>query len=385
MLSEKHFEKVNKDTFIPHFSKINDPRSPLRILYPMQEILFLVVSSVLSGYESNHAIENFGELKLDWLRQYFPFKHGIPTHETIGNVIGMLNKKAFEKSFSQWVEEQFGIPGWQVHIDGKRISGSVDKMKQDKKPNQGGRSAEFIVNAYASQSKVVIAQANVTESGDEKEGAIRLIEQLDLKNKTLTGDSNFCTKEILKLIKSNGGDYMMTLKKNQPTLYKICEKYFEEYPDKQAMHETQDNDHGRFEYRYYHTLSTEELDHPKFKEYSGLKWMIKVVRLRTERRKKRMTTDTHYYISSSGKAIADLASLIRNHWSIENGLHWVLDVEFKEDDSRKRTGNQASNFSVIRKLALNLINKHRGKKTIKAWRMACAVSDNVRANTLGLL
>jgi len=383
MLSETYYEKISKTTFIPHFNQLNDSRSPLRVLYPMSEVLFLVVSSVLSGYESNRGIEHFGELKLEWLRQYFPYKYGIPTHETIGNIIGLVDKKAFESCFRNWVEAQFGVTDWQLHIDGKRISGSVDKRLQDKKAEQGGRCAELIVNAYASESKVVIAQANVTDSGDEKEGAIRLINQLNLRDKTLTGDGNFCTKEILRLIKAKRGDYMMSLKKNQPKLYNLCNDCFDQNTDKHAKHKTEDNDHGRFEYRYYYSFPTKHLDHPKIKEYSGLEYFIKVLRMRVERRSAKITQDVHYYMSSSKRPIADLASLIRNHWSIENGLHWVLDVEFKEDDSRKRTGNQASNFSIIRKMALNLINKQRGKKAIKAWRMSCAVSDKIRAHTLG--
>lgn len=373
----------DKDTFISHFSEIVDTRDPIRKRYPLTEVLFLVVSSVLSGYESNRNIEEFGYLKLDWLRQYFDYTNGIPTHETIGNVIGMIDKKVFESCFSQWVSTQYGIDHELVHIDGKRISSSVDKMLQDKKPEQGGSSAELLLNAYASEKNVVVAQINVTDSGDEKQGAKQLIEQLDLKGKTITGDGNFCTKEILKHIKKNGGDYMMTLKRNQPKLYKICEQLFDEYPADQSTHKTADNDHGRYEYRTYVSLSTQLFDIKKFEEYEGICQLVKVNRHRIERRNNKRSRDVHYYVTSSAKEVKDLAVMIRSHWSVENNLHWVLDVEFEEDASRKRSGNQASNFSLIRKIALNLINQHRGRKSIKGWRMACAVSDKTRENTLG--
>ncbi len=385
MLSEEDFKELSKDSFIPYFEQIDDSRDPLRIFFSMREVLFLVVCSVLSGYESNRGIEDFGLLKLEWLRNFFPYEKGIPSHYTIGNVIGLIDKKAFETCFLQWAESQFGIKDWQVHIDGKRISSSVDKRLQGKKKKEGGRRANLIVNAYVSASRAVIAQVDVSTSEDEKEGARELIEQLDLKGKTITGDGNFCTKDLLKRIKKEKGEYLMTLKKNQPTLFSICESCFADIPQNHPIYQTKENAHGRYEHRIYQALSTDLLDYPKFKEYSGLKYFIKVVRKRTEKRKKKTTEDTHYYMTSSTRPLESLASLIRNHWSVENSLHWVLDVEFKEDDCRKRTGNQASNFSVIRKIALNLINKHRGKKAIMAMRMACAVSDEIRKNVLGFL
>jgi len=379
----RNFHVLDKESFLSYFDKIEDTRHPVRVRYPMTEVLFLVVCSVLSGYESNRGIQEFGRLKLEWLRKYFPYVNGIPTHESIGDIIGLIDKQVFENCFSQWAVTHLGLEDELIHIDGKRISGSVDKMLQDKKPAEGGLSAELIVNAYASENHVVVAQVNVTESGDEKVGAKQLIDQLHLKGKTISGDGNFCTKDILKRIRLKGGDYMMTLKKNQPILYRLCEQFFEEYPCEQSHYNTEDNNHGRYEYRFYHALSADLFDVCKFKEYAGLKQFVKVFRSRTERRKQKTTEEVHYYMTSSEKPIKDLARMIRNHWSVENQLHWVLDVEFKEDKSRKRTGNQASNFSVIRKLVLNLINQHRGIKSIKAWRMSCAVSDQIRANTLG--
>lgn len=384
MLSpEELLNTFAKDCFTPYFDKIEDPRKEYRIKYPMIEVLFLVVSSILSGYESNRGIAQFGELKLDWLRKYFPYKHGIPTHESIGNIIGLIEKKVFEKCFTTWISSHFGLETELIHIDGKRISNSVDRHLQDKKHEAGGKRAEYFLNAYASEDNLVIAQINITESGDEKVGAKQLIEELNLRGKTITGDGNFCTKEIMKLITNKGGDYLMTLKRNQPTLFNICTNLFEAAPKKLINYETVENGHGRHEKRKYEGLEIEKFDIPKFKEYSKLKQFVRVERTRTVLRKEKTSNDIHYYITSSDKGIEYLAKLIRSHWSVENNLHWVLDVEFKEDDSRKRSGNQASNFSLIRKLVLNLVNDKRGKKTIKAWRMGCSLSDKIRENTLG--
>ena len=372
-----------KDCFTPYFNRIEDPRKEYRIKYPMIEVLFLVVSSVLSGYESNRGIAQFGELKLDWLRKYFPYKHGIPTHESIGNIIGLIEKKAFEKCFTTWISCHFGLENGLIHIDGKRISNSVDRHLQDKKAAVGGKRAEYFLNAYASEENLVVAQINISKSGDEKVGAKELIEELNLKDKTITGDGNFCTREILKLITKKGGDYLMTLKRNQPTLFSICEQLFETNPEKLTTYLTEEKGHGRHEKRKYEGIETGRFDIPKLKEYDKVKQFVRVERTRTVLRKEKTSNDVHYYITSSDKGIEYLAKLIRSHWSVENNLHWVLDVEFKEDDSRKRSGNQASNFSLIRKLVLNLVNKKRGKKSIKGWRMGCSLSDEIRENTLG--
>lgn len=376
---------LEKSHFIKCFNKLEDKRNQVRIRYPMQEVLFLVICSVVSGYESNRSIEEFGKLKQTWLRKYFPFTHGIPYHETIGNIIGLIDKQLFESAFIDWVGLQYGIDAEQlIHIDGKRIIGSADKRLQDKKAKDGGKNAELILNAYASTNNTVVAQINVSESGDEQEGAKRLIDQLHLKGNTITGDGNFCIKDILSRIVKKGGNYVMTLKRNNPILYGLTERAFEEQSNSAALFQTQDKGHGREEMRTYQSLKIDELfADKKFAEYSGLSQLIKVERNRNEIRTNKVSNEIHYYITNSEKGITYLAQAIRNHWSVENNLHWVLDVEFKEDASRKRTGNQVTNFSLIRKITINLINQNRGRKSIKAMRMACSLSDEVRQNVLG--
>ncbi len=352
----------------------------------MPEVLFLVVSSVISGYEDNRAIEDFGRMKLDWLRQYFPYQNGIPTHGTIGNILGIINTQYFEKAFQQWVKLAFGIESTSLlHIDGKRISGSVDKELQDLPADQGGKSASLIVNAYASDTKIVIAQADVSQSGDEKEGAKRLIEQLHLKDTIITGDGNYCSKDLLHRIRKKKGHYLMALKGNHPILKELSEQLFDDVRVDKMPHYTDEQGHGRLEQRTYHAIRIDQFKHDKIKEYPGLCKIIRVRRQREVVRKKQaQRSDTvHYYMTSSDKPVAELATAIRKHWQVENNLHWVLDVEFKEDDSRKRTGNQAANFSLIRKIALNMIERHRIKKSIKATRMACALSDEKRQLILG--
>jgi predicted transposase YbfD/YdcC len=384
MQDAKDMSCIEESHFIECFYDLQDPRTPAQTRYPMQEILFLTVCSVVSGYEQNRAIEEFGKLKIDWLRRYFPYEYGIPTHETIGNVIGLIDKVTFEKAFVDWVKLQFGIDSiTSIHIDGKRLRGSADKLLQDKPYKEGGKNAEIIVNAYASDTHITVAQASVAKSGDEKEGARRLIEELNIKNKVITGDGNFCTKDFLKLIRKKKGHYLMTLKRNNPTLFDLAERYFGDVRvDKMNFH-TAEKGHGRTELRTYHAIQIAGLKDDKFNEYKDLCKIIRVRRQRKIVRKNKSSDEVHYYITSSNKPVQELALAIRSHWSVENNLHWVLDMEFNEDASRKRNGNQASNFSLIRKIALNMINHGRGKKSIKAMRMACSLSDNTRQNILG--
>ena len=168
--------KANLSHFFSCFSHMPDTRQADRIRYPMPEVLFLVVCSTVSGYETNRSIEEFGNMKLDWLRHYFPFEHGIPHHETIGNIIGLIDKRAFELAFLDWIDLQFGRQAVNaIHIDGKRIKGSVDKSLKNKPSTEGGQHSQLIINAYASDANLVEAQVDASESDSDKEGAESLI------------------------------------------------------------------------------------------------------------------------------------------------------------------------------------------------------------------
>ena len=371
--------------FSEFYNKLEDPRRPTHIRYPLVEVLFLCICSIVSGYESNREIENFGKLKLDWLRKFHSFKHGIPTHETIGNVIGFLDKRAFESAFIAWVKRCFGSDNeLLIHIDGKRLSNSAPRMLQDKKEEHGGKRPEAIVNAYASNKGIVVAHNSISDHGDERRGAKEIIEQLNLENTTVTGDSNFCDKDILKRICKKKGHYIMALKRNNPILYQLAEQYFTDVRIDKMPHYTKERGRGRIERRTYHSIRVDNLPDAKIKQYPGLYRIVKVRRQREVLRKNKTSDEVHYYITDLDKPVKYLAQAIRDHWRIENNLHWVLDVEFNEDQSTKRSGHQAANFSLIRKIALNAINQKRGKKSIKTARMACAISDKERENTLGL-
>lgn len=364
---------------------LNDPRRSTHINYPLKEVLFLCICSIVSGFESNRAIQTFGDEKLEWLRKYFPYKKGIPHHETIGDVIGFIEKQSFEIAFIDWVKSCFGSESsLLIHIDGKRLSNSVPRMLQDKKSEEGGQRPEAIVNAYASDTGIVIAHNSIGDHGDERRGAKEIIDQLSIENAIITGDSNFCDKDILKRIQKKKGHYIMALKRNNPILHDLAEQYFGDVRiDKMPFH-TEDHGHGRKELRTYHSIKVDELPDQKLKEYAGLCRIVRVRRQRTIKCKDKTTDEVQYYITDLDRPVQELAYAIRSHWQVENSLHWVLDTGFGEDQSTKRSGNQAANFSLIKKMALNAINTNRGNKSVKATRMRCALSDRAREDILEL-
>ena len=226
----------------------------------------------------------------------------------MNDVIGLIDKQAFEQAFLAWVELEFGTRTTElIHIDGKRIIGSVDRELQYKPPSQGGRHAEMIVNAYASDTNLVVAQVNVSQTWDEKQGAKQLIEQLHLKGKTITGDSNFCVKDLLKRIRKKQGHYLMALKGNQPILRHLAERYFGQVWIDRTTYYSEEKGHGRKEKRTYQSIDIRPSKDEKLKEYSGLCQIIKVQRIRTETRKNKSSEETHYYITSLDKKVEDLA------------------------------------------------------------------------------
>lgn len=385
MDTNQSYSNNGLEYFTEFCDSFDDPRDSSRVRYPLVEVLFLCVCSILSGYESNRGIENFGKLKLDWLQQYFSFEYGIPTHETIADVIGFLDKRAFESTFVAWVNNYFGgSSGLLLHLDGKRLNNSAPRTLQSLKQEDGGQCPQAIVNAYASQRGIVVAHNSISEHNDERQGAKEIIDQLNLKNATITADSNFCDKDILKRILKKEGHYIIALKKSHPTLYQLAEQYFDDVRMDKTCYHSEETGHGRKESRTYLSMRVDFLLDQKFKEYPGLYRIVKVRRQRAVLRKNKVSDETHYYITDLDQPVKDLAQSIRDHWRIENNLHWVLNVEFREDESTKRTGQQAANFSLIRKMALNLINQKRGEKSIKATRMSCALSDQARSDILKL-
>lgn len=379
----KRDKKLENNPFEDLLDNIQDPRKGNLIHYPLQEILFLLIIGTLSGCEELTMIEVFGKEKIDWLRMYYDYKKGIPSHDTLSRVLGLIDKKAFEKVFCKWVINHFKLDDEDlVNIDGKRLSNSADRMAQCKKKSQGGKYAEVIVNVYAAGAGIVLAQKNVSEKMDELAGAIELMDWLELEGACVTADSIYCRRSLIERILEKKADYILALKGNSPNLHNAVKNAFEEYKDKIQSYQTEDQAHGRKEKRVYDIISADLLPKEHTERYPQIKQVVRVQRNRTIIRKQKESMDTHYYITSSLGTVEELAIKIRKHWSIENQLHHVLDVSFKEDDSRVRYKNAATNFSLIRKATLNALRNNAKKGGIKHKRLKCAISDKYRSDIL---
>ena len=382
-------EKINEDSvsnpFTGFVDQINDPRSSKHILYPLEEILFLLITATLSGSDELTMTAVFGEDKLAWLRKYYAYEHGVPSHDTLGRVLSAIDRREFEQLFVNWVARHFQLePNSLVHFDGKRLNSSANKLDQSKKRSEGGKYADIIVNVYASAAGITLAQNNVSDKMDEIRGALELLDWLDVSGCCITGDANFCRVGIIEKIIARKADYLLALKLNWPTQCKDAEVLFGDQTIDKQSYQTEETGHGRYEKRVYLSIGKADLSTTIVDQFVGVTQLIEVNRTRMVTRKNKVEHDTHYYITSLDEPIEQLAYKIRRHWSIENELHYLLDVAFEEDVSRIRKGHAASNQSLIRKVVMNMLRKRKQKGSIKTQRMKCAISDSHREKILNI-
>lgn len=365
---------------------IPDPRVPYLVEYPLHEVLFQCITAILSGAEGPSDIALFGEEKLDWLRNYYPFKNGVCAHDTILRILGLVPMNAFESAFIGWVNDKFHLPEHlQLAIDGKKIRSTAPRAAQQLSKAEGGQFAQLIVNVFAESTGIVLAQRNVSESMSEQEGAKYLIDTLDIEGCCISGDANFLSREIIEMIIKQKAQYLMTLKAKSPKVFQECVETFERSEASDIeIHETEGRGHGRLEKRTYESISTELLPEYSRTFYEGAKRLIRVRRERTllTEPDKEKKVKTWFYITSLDEPISSLSQRVRRHWSVENELHHVLDVQFKEDDVRAFSANLASNLSMIRKVSLNLISKSARGKGVKQTRMRASFSDKSRDTLL---
>lgn len=360
--------------------QIKDPRYQPFVSHTLPEVLFLVISASLSYCNHATEMETFGNAKLPWLRKYFAYANGIPSHDTICRLLGMIDREAFAEWFSQWVRATFLLTeDEQIAFDGKRLVGSANKADQSKSKADGGQFAKIIVNVFATRTGLVLAHKDVSCKTDELDGARQLIRNLEVEGCTISGDNNFCSRDFLKLIIAKKADYLITLKGKSPKLHNAAKAAFSDEEVPKQVYVTTETGHGRHEKRTYRSVPVASLPEAVTTTYCKLAQIVEVQRERTVKSgaKKQQKVYTHYYITSKTNELSKLAQGIRSHWAIENNLHWVLDVGFNEDASRATKGNLAANFSLTRKFAYNLIQKMEGKG-IKHRRMRAMLSDEYR-------
>lgn len=362
--------------FKKHFSDLKDPRRTTKghYYYPLEEILFLVIAAVLSGVEDWTSIEIFGNDKIEWLRRFFPYKHGIPSHDVLGKLFSRLDPVGFSECFTRWVNTISRLTeGEVIAIDGKSICGSGDTGSP--------KSALHIVSAYATENKLCLGQVSVDKKHNEIVAIPKVLEILAVKGCIVTIDAMGCQKEIARQIIKQGGDYVLMVKDNQRELKEQTEKLFNYYksPDK---NETVSSGHGRVETRVCEAIGDLEFMDEK-ENWPGLKSVVRITSSRFIKKTGEESTDTRYYISSLESNARKLNKVVRSHWAIENNLHWTLDVIFNEDRKLKKKDFSAANFNIINKIALAILEKDKTFKASKNQkRLKAALNDSYREKLL---
>lgn len=374
-------EKSRLRALLDHFSVIDDPREAWRVLHPLPEVLLLVVCGTMADCDDFDAIAAWGEAHLPFLRRYLPYHHGVPSGRWLNILMNRIDPALFASAFTAWVRETWPQRPELVAIDGKTSRRSHDRAK-DKGPLH-------LVSAYATTSRLVLGQEAVESKSNELTAIPALVEKLGenngLKGALVSIDAIATNAKIAQTIKDAGADYLLAVKANQPTLRAETQAAF----DAAASIDTfvgHDKGHGRIEQR---TVSVvKEIDwlegerrFPGELRLPGAACVIRVearVELADRRR-----TETRYYISSASLTARQAAEAVRGHWGIENQLHWVLDVDFREDQSRLRKGHGAKNMAVVRHFAINLVRSAKDKKSIKLRRKVAGWDPDYLAQLLG--
>lgn len=372
-------------SLIESFASLEDPRIDRKKLYPLMEIVFLSVCAVLSGFEEWDEVVDFGEEKLDWLRKYLPYEHGIPSHDTMNRVISLVDDRAFEQCFIDWVEMSISLPeGVVIHLDGKALGRSATIKQQQTPRSKGGKGAVQVLHAWCSELQVCLGQYKTETKSNEITAIPALLDMLEVSGCLITIDAMGCQKTIADKIIAKDADYLFGLKDNQEALSLAVFTAFNEKAQTDQTDTQTDQNHGRKEIRNCRVLPCTALpEWGKAADWNGLKTLVEIRSERYVMATGILEKETRYYISSLTGDEAAFNRIVRSHWNIENQLHWSLDVQFGEDDSRKRVRNAAQNFSTIRKIALNLIKANPEKISVNRKRNKCALSDSYREKILG--
>lgn len=364
---------------LDHFDDLVDPRTR-ECPHALDELLLTAISAILSGADTWVSVALWGRAKLDWLRQFLPFANGIAAHDTFGRVFSLLDASLFETCFLRWMRTVCGaFEGLQVAIDGKTI----------RRAKTAGASAIHLVSAFAQGLGLTLGQVKTAEKSNEITAIPELLDALLLKGCLVTIDAMGCQKAIAAKIIQQESDYLLMVKNNQPTLAAAIDNCFDMARATGYQHlphttaEWIETDHGRSETRRCVVMTDLRPLGGLRHDWPGLKALVMIEARRDVQGQ--VSTERRYYLSSRLADAATLGPAVRGHWGIENQLHWSLDVTFGEDQSRMRAGNAAENFSVLRRIALNLFRQdHSVKAGVKTRRLLASADDVYRQKLLGL-
>ena len=364
------------------FDQLEDPRMDRTRLHRLDDILAISLMAVIAGADGPTDIEDFARSHHDWLKTMLHLPHGIPSHDTIGRVLAALDPDAFERCLLQWTQGLIHVTGAQaLHIDGKTLRRSFDNASQS--------AAIHMVSVWASKAELALTQLRTDAKSNEITAIPRLLELITLHGAVITIDAMGCQRDIAEKIIAGGGDYLLAVKENQPTLHEDVKLLFDEAIERNFegmgydCYQHTEKGHGRIETRkLWVTRDIDWLREQGQWEHLRSVVCVEATRQVLDPAGSAATTSTQrrYYITSldhrqRGRDAAYFAQLIRDHWGIENKLHWSLDVCFAEDDSRLRQGHAAENLSRLRRLALNLLKQEKStrlslprKRKRAAWR-----------------
>jgi predicted transposase YbfD/YdcC len=363
------------------FGAIKDWRVKGRCRYPLIEVITIAICGVIAGAETWVDIETFGINKQDWLGQFLELKHGIPSHDTFGDIFSMIDGDEFQRSFMRWVEGVFTVTkGQVVSIDGKTARRSHDQGM--------GKNAIHMVSAWASENGITLGQRQVAHKSNEISAIPALLELLSITGCIVTIDAMGCQKKIAQKIRDKKADYVLAVKDNQGMLHQDIQDWFA-YADQVAFqaidhdyHQTVTKGHGRIELRDCWVIS-DPVAFEYIRHYEGWADLTAIVRIQRERRlPDKVEHQVAYYITSCSAKAATLLKATRHHWAIENSLHWVMDVTFQEDLMRTRKGNSPQNLIVLRNIALNILKQDPSTGSLRQKRYRAALNDTFLFNLL---
>ena len=365
--------------FLSYFKDLPDIRQRGKVMYPLPEVLLLCLLAVLAGAETITDIARFGEKKLDVLRRFRPFEAGTPAHDHLGDILATLDAEAFQRCFVAWVAALIEVPEGVVAIDGKTVRRSKGAAK----------GAIHVVSAFATRQRLVMGQVKVADKANEIVAIPKLLDMLAIEGAVVTIDAMGCQRAIAQKIVDKKADYILALKGNQGSLREDVELFAAEQKANDfkdttvSRHKTVDGDHGRIETRDITVIHNVDWLQDRH-HWPALTSVIMIESTRLipgpSRDADKVERETRFYITSLALAACLVGALVRDHWAVENSLHWVLDMVFRDDECRLRTDHAPANFTTLKHMALNLIRRAKSKDSIRLRRKVAAWDDDFLAS-----